>query len=324
MSKLGVAFWNLENLFEHETATRPKELKSKLKHELKGWSATVRDRKITQLAKIIEQMFGGAGPALLGVCEVENESVLDRLAKAINLPGRNYIVASHASDDARGIDTSFLVDTAKLTIVSTHHQVVLKRSATRDIFWVRLKVVGSNAEFVAVANHWPSRTSGQYASEPFRILAAETHAYRMSKLLDKDAGGDKHLPIISMGDFNDEPFNRAIQEYMLGTRDPGRVRYSRSGHMLNLMWPLMQGHDPGTYLYGSNWNMLDQFLVSYGMLRGPSLVHVDQQSVAVFRPTEMVGSSGRPIRFSRPSAKGGENQDGYSDHFPITVQLDVS
>jgi endonuclease/exonuclease/phosphatase family metal-dependent hydrolase len=155
------------------------------------------------------------------------------------------------------------------------------------------------------------------------MLTGETHAYLMSQLLDNATGGDKHLPIVSMGDFNDEPFNRSIQEYMLGSRDPGRVRYSRSGHMLNLMWPLMHGHDPGTYLFKSEWNMLDQFLVSYGMLRGPSEIHVEQESVAIFRPEVMVGSSGRPIRFSRPSAKGGENQDGYSDHFPITLQLDA-
>ncbi|MFT7463116.1 MAG: hypothetical protein ACI9EF_001458 [Pseudohongiellaceae bacterium] len=254
MSKLGVALWNFENLFDHETAQRPEPLKKKLKRELNECSASVRDRKIAQVASVIGKMFAGQAPALLGVCEEENESVVDRLAKAINVPGRTSAVASHQSTDARGIDTSFIVDTSALQVLSTDHQVVLK----------------------------------------------------------------------SMGDFNDEPFNRSMQDYMLGTRDPGRARYSSSGHMLNLMWPLMQGDDPGTYLYGSTWNMLDQFLVSYGMLRGPSLVQVDRSSVAIFKPGEMVGSSGKPIAFRRPSAKTGANLNGYSDHFPITVELDVS
>ena len=100
------------------------------------------------------------------------------------------------------------------------------------------------------------------------MLTGETHSLITSRMLDVDLGGDKNLPIISMGDFNDEPFNRSMQEYLLGSR----VRFSKSGHMLNLMWPLMQGHNPGTYLFQSNWNMLDQFLVSYGMLRKASLV----------------------------------------------------
>ncbi|MGD2064088.1 MAG: endonuclease/exonuclease/phosphatase, partial [Nitrospirota bacterium] len=120
----------------------------------------------------------------------------------------------------------------------------------------------------------------------------------------------------------DEPFNRSLQEYTLGTRDPGRVRYSRSGHMLNLMWPLMQGHDPGTYLYASDWNMLDQFLVSYGMLRTASDVRVTPDRVEIFKPGILKGSSGRARRFGRP-AKGGVDPGGYSDHFPITVELSV-
>ena len=91
--------------------------------------------------------------------------------------------------------------------------------------------------------------------------------------------------------------------------------------MLNLMWPLMSGHDPGTYLYDSDWSMLDQFLVSYGMLRGASPVRADPPSVRVFRPDIIRESGGRPRRFSRPSAKSGMDADGYSDHFPITLQL---
>lgn len=89
MPKINIAWWNLENLFDHETATRDDALKSKLKSELKGWTATIRNRKISQLANIIELMFNGDGPALLGVCEVENEAVTERLADAINISGRN-------------------------------------------------------------------------------------------------------------------------------------------------------------------------------------------------------------------------------------------
>jgi len=210
-----------------------------------------------------------------------------------------------------------------LDVVRADYQVVIKRTATRDIFWARLKVIATGAEFVAVANHWPARSGGQYASEPFRMLAGETHAYIISKMLDEKQGGDKHLPIISMGDFNDEPFNRSMQEYLLGTRDPGRVRYSRTGHMLNLMWPLMEGHDPGTYLYSSDWHMLDQFLVSYGMLRGASDVRVDSASVAIFKPAMMKASSGRARKFSRPSKRNKYDPDGYSDHYPITVALSL-
>lgn len=319
MAELNVAWWNLENLFDHENAARPDSVKAGLRNELEGWTAAIRDRKISQLASIIELMFDGAGPDLLGVCEVENERILGRLAEAIEIPGRSFEVVTHESEDARGIDVSFLIDTDMLTATDTNHQVVVKRVPTRDLFYATMGIRGG-PRFIACANHWPSRTAGQYKSEPFRMLTGETLAYLVEKLLDDDASGDD-LPIIVMGDFNDEPYNRSMQEYLLGTRDPGRVRYSRSGHLLNLMWPLMQGHDPGTYLHQSDWNMLDQMLVSYGFLKGSSPIRVNRESIEMFKPAIMRGRSGAPRKFGRP-ARRNLDEDGYSDHYPVTVRLD--
>lgn len=317
-TRLRVAWWNLENLFDHENAVRDPQLKSSLRGELRGWSAAVRDRKIDQLARIVAQLFEGQGPDLLGVCEVENEEVMVRLAQAIDLPGRQYAVVAHESPDARGIDVSFLVDSAVLEASDPQHQVVIKRSATRDLFWMRVRRRGSPHSFVPIANHWPSRSAGQYSSEPFRMLTGETLAYVVDRLLDEAPD----TPILVMGDFNDEPFNRSMQEYLLGTRDPGRVSRSRSGHLLNLMWPLMHGDDPGTYLHGSDWNMLDQFLAAKALLRRTGPVRVDRATVAIYRPEEIQGRSGRPRRFGRPAR--GLDEDGYSDHFPITVELLVA
>jgi endonuclease/exonuclease/phosphatase family metal-dependent hydrolase len=313
---INIAWWNLENCFDHEGATRDPILKATLKNELKGWTAAIRDRKLAQLGSVVEMMFDGQGPDLLGVCEVESEAVLARLAANIHLPGRDYQVVSHASKDARGIDISFLVDRKVLSAAKTGHQVVLKRTATRDIFWVELTLKPDGPSFVAIANHWPARSEGQYASEPFRMLTGETLAYVISHMLDLDS----HRRIVAMGDFNDEPFCRSMQEYLLGTRDPGRVRYSQSGHMLNLMWPLLSGNDPGTYLFESDWNMLDQFLVSKEMIFKSGALYAEPESVSIFRPKVMVAPGGRPRRFGRP-ARSNLDLDGYSDHFPINLRL---
>lgn len=319
MPNLNVAWWNLENLFDHENAQRPTAMKSKLGRELKGWTSAVRDKKIAQLASVIELMFDGKGPDLLGVCEAENEFVLQKLADTISISGRSYTVVSHDSPDARGIDVSFLVDENVLTATGTDHKVIVKRSPTRDIFWAEFSIK-NGPSFTAIGNHWPARSAGQYKSEPFRMLTGETLAYVISEMLYGDAG-DKHKPIIVMGDFNDEPFNRSMQEYLLGTRDPGRVRYSKSGHLLNLMWPLMQGHDPGTYLYQSEWNMLDHILVSYGMLKGDSPIKADKESISIFRPSIMKGTSGRPTKFGRPAKANSFNENGFSDHYALTLSL---
>ena len=313
-----VAWWNLENLFDSSGAQRDPELAGQLKAELKGWTVPVRDRKLDQLASIVKLMFAGAGPDLLGVCEVENEGVVQMLANRLTLAGRNYQVLDHDSPDARGIDVSFIYDGNVLTPTNPGHQVVVKRTATRDIFWATMTVAATGHSFVAVANHWPARSEGQYESEPYRMLTGETLSFVLATLLDEDVD----LPVLTMGDFNDEPYDRAMQEYLLGSNDPARVRNARTPRVLNLMWSMLGTDEPGTFRFGSTWNMLDQFLVTKGALRQASTLKVDRSSVSIFRPSVMRGSGGAPRRFGRPAKQ--LDTDWYSDHFPITVELRVS
>lgn len=321
MADIRFAWWNLENLFDHRLAAgRPPELRRRLAGELDGWTAAVRDRKIRQLASIIEQMFDGAGPDILGVCEVESERVLRRLADRVSITGRDYQVSTHDSEDARGIDVSFVFDANVLGVTATDHQVVVKRTATRDIFWAEFQENdGPQQSFHVVADHWPSRSGGQYASEPFRMLTGETVSSILDELMQEN--GDE-LPALVVGDFNDEPFNRSMREYLLGTRDRNRVTRARTPRVMNLMWPLMAGANPGTFRFGSDWYMLDQILATKGMLLDRSPVTVRPDTVEIFRPAEMLGSAGRPRRFGRPS-NDSLDEDGFSDHFPITVIVET-
>ena len=79
MADIRIAWWNLENLFDHENATRGLELATSLGSELQGWTVAIRNRKLDQLATIINGMFNGERPDLLGVCEVEDGTVLGLL-----------------------------------------------------------------------------------------------------------------------------------------------------------------------------------------------------------------------------------------------------
>lgn len=320
MPDIHVAWWNLENLFDRANhPDRDPDLASEIDRELVGWTAPIRNRKLRQLSHVIESMFGGAGPDLLGVCEVENDTVLQLLLDEVNIAGRDYQISHHMTADARGIDVSFVFDANVLDAHDMGHQMVLKRRATRDLFWVEFVVKDTGAVFVAIGNHWPSRSGGRYESEPFRMMVGETLSFTLSELYKQFTVGDQ-IPVLVMGDFNDEPCDRSMQEYFLGTRDRDRVLRARSPLMLNLMWPLMDLDDPGTLRFASDWNMLDQFLVNKGMLRRDSLVKIKTDSVRIQR-APMAKSNGEPRRFGRPMR--GLDEDGFSDHFPITVVLEV-
>ena len=134
-----VAFWNLENLFAPEGFPgREPWIANAVQNDLRGWTQALFDQKVAQLASIIVQMKAGAGPDLLGVCEVENRFALEAVANQLNAlrPARNYqLVHVDSTRDQRGIDTAFIFDA---NVLATNLQElfshwVMRRTGTRDI-----------------------------------------------------------------------------------------------------------------------------------------------------------------------------------------------
>ncbi len=310
-----IAWWNLENLFDVENSTqRPAWLQQTLRNELAGWNDAILDRKISQLASVITRMNGGHGPDLLGVCEVENEPVLARLMNALQGTGRRYRAAHHDTSDKRGIDVAFIYDADLFTAEEQFFHIILKREATRDLFQVNFKT-RAGRDFIVVGNHWPSRTGGEFESEPYRILAGETLSYWMQRI--HEIKGEE-VAVIIMGDYNDEPFNRSLTDYALSTHSRTRAMRADIPRLYNLMWPLM-GQALASHYFQNFPNMLDQMLVSRGFLQNDAVFTVDEQSVTLIRFPEMIDTGLYPVprRFGRPSS--GLDQDGFSDHFPIAM-----
>ena len=312
-----MSWWNVENLFDSQSALRGDKLKRVLGKELKGWDSSVLNKKITQLSKIIAQLNGGTGPDILGVCEVENKEVLKKLVAKIPL-SRNYKIAHDDGNDNRGIDTAFIYDADSFELKEKFSHFIVKRNATRDLFQVNLGIKKSDRLLVLVGNHWPARISGAFDSEPYRLIAGETLAYFHERIVDMHG---KDIAVISMGDFNDEPFNRSIVKHALATNSRGRVLRARKPKFYNLMWPLM-AKGLGTYYYGGTGSILDQMMVSKGLLRGRDTgLSVKLDSIKIENSSEMA-HRGKPRRFGRPSKKSTYNENGFSDHFPISVILE--
>jgi endonuclease/exonuclease/phosphatase family metal-dependent hydrolase len=315
-----VAWWNLENLFDVEGApARPDWLADRLRQELVGWTAEVLASKLKQLGCGIAYLNDGEGPDLLGVCEVENRTVLDKLLSQLSsdLPARRYGVAHADANDERGIDVALLFDTELFQAGETFNRVILKRNATRDLFQVNLTTRPAGRPLVVIGNHWPSRSGGAFESEPYRILAGETLAYWHERILER-LGRD--TPIVAIGDFNDEPFDRSLSGYALAERMEGKVvsERSRNPYFFNLSWRAL-GEGCGTHFF-DGWNVLDQALVNRPLLRAAAPLHYVHGSFAVARDPWRL-KNGRPRRFSRPSAGGGVDLEGFSDHLPITFTI---
>jgi predicted extracellular nuclease len=315
--RLFLAFWNVENLFDVETADRPEKLKRIVGKDLAGWDGVLLDAKLRQLSKVIRAMNAGAGPDILGVCEVENRNVLLGLAARIaGDGGRHYEVAHADTSDNRGIDVAFLYDPqiAGASPGEMFQHWIVKRYATRELFQVNFRIDGRT--LVLVGNHWPARSAGQYESEPYRMTAGETLAYWIERI-QAELGED--AAIVVMGDFNDEPFNRSLAEYALSTNDSRQVANGRNPYLLNLMWPILAS-GAGSHYYGGRWNMLDQILVSRGVVNGKSGWRQRGDARIEGKALMSLRNKLGPRRFG--ISPGERDTAGFSDHFPVSVTLE--
>ncbi|WP_299442263.1 endonuclease/exonuclease/phosphatase family protein [uncultured Phycicoccus sp.] len=324
-----IAWWNLENLFDEEDAEalgrRSDKVSRAIGGSITGWTPQLRDRKINQLASVIAGMNAGAGPDLLGVCEVENRFVVDRLVDQMNatLHGpRNYAVVHADTDDDRGIDVAFIYDADLFQVPNPREEsvffhVVMRRNATREIVQVTFTTAAGRT-LVVFGNHWPSRSGGQYESAGYRAIAGETLAYFHERVIEV-LGAD--TAVMVMGDFNDEPFNASLVLHGLSARQAAKVTNARTKPLLwNLMWP-PGGTPDGSFYFDNEPNILDQFLVNKNMvdLLGPLHVRPETALIHKSAPMTHTGDYPKPIPFGGMGKT--VNQNGYSDHFPITVTI---
>lgn len=319
MEKHYISWWNVENLFDVCNSTdRPAWLQKKLKSELKGWTQTILNKKISQLTSVISQMNDSKGPDIIGLCEVENKIVVEKLLRQLIITNRNYRVVHQDMNDKRGIDIAFIYDKNKYDFKNEIYSYeLLKRSYTRDILQVEFHTKSGNS-FIIIGNHWPARRAGKYKSEPYRMMAGETLSYWLKRI---QSIRFKEMPILVVGDFNDSPFDRSLQEYALSTHCRKKVINGRNPFLYNLMWELM-GKRAGSYFFNSEPQMLDQFLATKGLIKKGNTFQIESGYTKLEIFSGMTsGSYKKPKRFGRPSKKSQFNLNGFSDHFPISLLM---
>lgn len=164
----------------------------------------------------------------------------------------------------------------------------------------------------------PHRSGGVAESEPYRIVAAETLSYWLSRIPEHKGP----IPIIVMGDFNDNPFDRSLTRYALACGDRARIARARSPRLLNLMWPLL-AESHGSFFFNGEALLFDQILINKRCLDKDSPISVDPAAARIVSQFHALASRGHviPLPFGRPTGK--MNPMGTSDHFPIFCSFSI-
>ena len=311
-----VAFYNIENLFDTlDTENVDDEEFTPL--GAKNWNSEKYNLKLEKLSEVLSQLgteINPDGPALLGLCEIENKSVLEDLAKTEKLKSKKYNIVHYDSPDRRGVDVGFLYQ-PKYFEVTGSKPFTLKMEGddgflTRDQLLVSGKLLGENIHIIV--NHWPSRRGGEKKSAPKRMAAADLGR----SIIDSLLAADPNAKIMLMGDLNDDPVDESVKKHLKTVGEKDKLKNSL------LFNPMESLHKKGigSLAYRDSWNLFDQIIISSSLFKGENSTF-RFYTAKVFNKEFLKNQEGQYKGYPFRTFVGNAFQNGYSDHFPVYIFL---
>jgi predicted extracellular nuclease len=317
--ELFIVSYNVENIFDTVDDPDVEGDEEFTPIGAKAWTDARLTRKIENLSAVIKKMNANKGPDVLGVCEIENVNVVNRLARAIATPGRKYGVIHMDSPSGRGIDCAIIYDAARLRLVSSAFHAIGDPDAVPMFaplttrFSVEALFDVGGKRLTVFMNHWPSRANP--ASQ--RSAAAKVVRARLDQLLAADPLAD----VIVMGDLNDYPNDASIKDD-LKTTDNSAVL--TEGRFFNTMAAIAAMPDRGTYVFENRWETIDHIIVSPGLLIASGFKWKTDSTTEVKFP-EQIFTPKNPKQIPRPNRTYSGNsyhENGISDHLPVACILE--
>ena len=313
-----IAFYNLENFYDtiHNPMINDEDFTpSGIKH----YTKEIYNDKVNNLATVISKIgteISEAGPAILGVAEIENDTVLTDLIHHPLINHRHYQLIHFNSKDPRGIDVGFLYN-PKFFAPEKAEPLFVKIPGyskqafyTRDILYVKGWLAGERIHIYV--NHWPSRRGGEERSSPAREAAALVCKNHIQSILQNEP----EAKIIVMGDLNDDPDSPSITQTLEAKPS---IATTKPGQLFN-PWYQSYQNGIGTLANRDSWGLFDQILISYAWLK-KSQEGFFYQEQHIFSQNFMKENTGRYKNYPMRTWDGNTYRGGYSDHFPTYIVL---
>ena len=289
---LSIAFWNIENLFDLVDDPNKNDDEFSIGGR-KNVTSEIYDLKIKHSAEVLLDLNAD----ILGLCEVENLSVLQDLNRSF--AKRDYDIIHYDSPDERGIDNVLLYDKSRFKVLNSRpiRNSLNNKDKTRDILYV-LGQFQSDTLHIFV-NHWPSNYGGVEQSIPKRAATANLIKNEIKKIQSKNS----YAEIVLLGDFNEDP-------------DDANVKSLEEVGLKSLMKSMIGKPKVGTYVYRGKDYFYDQIIINDGLNDNKNLAVV-KNSVYILDLPKYRQQEGKykhyPFRFWAGSRLLG----GYSDHLAV-------
>ena len=114
--EVSILFWNLENFFDWKAGNGGEEFSS---YGTRHWTKRKFEVKCNAVAKSLLWIADTEGglPDIIGVAEVENRSVLQKLLEGTALRRAGYLIIHYDSPDPRGIDVALLYRRSEVSLM---------------------------------------------------------------------------------------------------------------------------------------------------------------------------------------------------------------
>lgn len=303
-TRLTIVELNTENLFDtrHDTLKNDYEF---LPDSPRHWTRTKYWQKLNRIGQTIiacgEDSSGWTLPDIVGLCEVENDSVLFDLTRRSLLRKARYEYVMTASNDARGIDVALLYSPFSFRLIKadTIRVIPMKEMRpTRDILYVEGEIESGDTLHVFLL-HAPSRMGGELYSRPFRKHVME----QLCNAIDSLRRQYVEPKLLVMGDFNDYADSPSLQL----AYEHGLINVSAEAHGCN--------GAKGTYRYHGAWGSLDQILVSENLRSWVIDCRINDARFLLEEDTKYGGVK------PRRNYNGMRFNNGFSDHLPLVLHL---
>lgn len=297
-------FWNLENFFDYRDGGTGDSDAEFSPFGNRHWTPKKFYKKCETVSKSLFWIGDRYGrlPDVIGVAEVENKWVLERLLSSTLLRKYEYRIVHRDSKDRRGIDVALLYRKGVFELVDHSFCVPYfegVQMSTRDILHVKLKRLSDGRIYDFIVNHHPSKFGGSRESDGRRAAAMESLVSMCDSLAGASAGIEGYMGIVAMGDFNDTPDGH--QFGILERR------------LENACYCLFEAGE-GTIRYEGKWDLIDMFWVS------PALFP-DAQCEIIRIPFLMTRDRKHPGEKPLRTYSGPRYLGGVSDHCPIILRV---
>ena len=313
-----IGFYNLENFYD--TVNNPiVDDEEFLPNSERHYNTRIFLDKVDRLSSVITQLGADVNPdglAIMGVAEIENDTVLSILVKHKNLKSRNLKIVHYDSPDRRGIDVGLLYNPKYFTPLYSEPLFVKLPGGSKDSYFTRdilyVKGIMDGDTIHVLVGHWPSRSGGEERSIPARAAAAGV----VKGVVDSLMAISLQTKVVIMGDLNDDPISPSLTKILGAT---GSITHLKNGGLYN-PWVDFYKKGIGTIAYQDSWGLFDQVVISKGWL-DKNQAGYHYYKATIFNKEFLVQQTGKYKGYPKRTWDGMTYNYGYSDHFPVYVTM---